>query len=72
LAQAPILFFLLRRFSSFFAMGYGDRNAGLRTLATSMKSVFDQPRNAVRLAPEYAINAPPRCAHFKANKVRRG
>ena len=29
--------------------------AAHRTLAVSMKSVFDQARNAVRLAPEYAV-----------------
>jgi hypothetical protein len=49
-----MLFFLLRMFSSFFAMGYGDSDGGRLTLAASMKSVFDQARNAVRLAPEYA------------------
>ena len=56
LAQALMLCFLQRRFSSFFATGYGNLSAGHPTLAASTKSAFDRARNAVRLAPEYAIN----------------
>jgi hypothetical protein len=55
LAQALMLCFLLRRFSSLFAMGCGNLSAGHPTLAASTKSVFDGARNAVRLAPEYAL-----------------
>ena len=53
-AQALMLCFLLRRFSSLFAVGYSNRCAERPTLAAPTKSVFDHARNAVRLAPEYA------------------
>jgi hypothetical protein len=51
LAQTLMLCFLLRRFSSFFAVGYSSRSAGRRALARSVKSVFDQP-------PEYCSACP--------------
>ena len=56
LANTLILFFLLRKVFSFFAMGYGDHSTECPALAASTKSVFDHARNAVRIAPEFRRN----------------
>jgi hypothetical protein len=62
LARTLVPCFLLRRFSSFFAVGCGNRSARRKALARSVKSLFGQPRNAVRLAPESASRRYTHCS----------